>query len=137
MRATAVLSLMAEIGVLAHHMAVHIVAMNVGAPLGVLAWRAFSGTGRQSAARWLAVAAMVQLALLLGWHLPAVFAFALASDVALIAMHLSLFLAALGFGLAVVDAAEATAWRSVAALLVTAKISCLFGVLLAFAQRPI
>ena len=129
---------MAEIGgPLAHHMAVHIVAMNVAAPAMVLLWRAWVPAGMPAWSRWLWPAAALQLALLLGWHLPTVLPAALASGAALAAMHVSLFLAALCFWLAVVDAAAATAWRSLAALLVTGKIFCLVGVLLAFAPRPL
>jgi putative membrane protein len=129
---------MAEFGgALAHHMAVHILAMNLAAPLAAFFFRAFNPVTGWSISRWLWPAVALQLALLVGWHLPVVLAFAFASDAALAAMHLSLFLAALWFWLAVFAAADETAWRSLAALLGTGKIFCLVGVLLAFAPRPI
>lgn len=128
---------MAEFGVLAHHMAVHIVAMNVAAPAVALAWRAFSPRGDHSWSSRLWPAAALQLALLLGWHMPAVLAFAFSSSAAMTAMHLSLFLAALAFWLAVVDAADEAAWRPLVALAATGKVFCLLGVLYALAPRLI
>jgi putative membrane protein len=128
---------MADFGVLAHHMAVHIVAMNAAAPVIALFWHVSDPRAGHSASGWLWPAVALQLALLLGWHLPSVLAYAFASDVALAAMHLSLFIAALWFWLAVIGAAGQAAWRSLAALLVTGKIFCLAGALLAFAQRPL
>jgi putative membrane protein len=128
---------MAELGILGHHMAVHILAMNLAAPALALAWRTFAPAGDHSRADWLWPVTALQLALLLGWHLPGVLPFAFASDAAMAAMHLSLFLAALAFWLAVVDAAGEAAWRPLAALAVTGKIFCLLGVLYAFAPRLI
>lgn len=128
---------MTDLGVLAHHMAVHILAMNVAAPVVALIWNTMDPRAGRSASRWLWAAVALQLALLLGWHLPAVLAVALVSHLVLMAMHLSLFLVALWFWLAVIGVARQAAWRSLAALLVTAKIFCLMGVLLAFAQRPL
>lgn len=129
---------MAEIGgALAHHMAVHIVAMNVAAPAMVLAWRAFRPAAAASWSASLWPAAGLQLALLLGWHLPSILPLALASRPAVSAMHISLFLAALSFWFAIVDAVRDRAWNALAALLVTGKIFCLVGVLLAFAPRPL
>lgn len=128
---------MAEFGALAHHMAVHIVAMNVAAPAVALAWRAFNPWSGHAWTSWLWPAAVLQLALLLGWHLPAVLTSAFASHAVMAAMHLSLFLAALAFWLAVIDAAEEAAWRPLVALAATGKIFCLLGVLYALAPRVI
>ncbi len=128
---------MAELGALSHHMAVHILAMNLAAPALALACLAFRSGGRHSRASWLWPATVLQLALLLGWHLPDVLSFAFASGAAMAAMHLSLFLAALAFWIAVIDAAAEAAWRPLAALAVTGKVFCLLGVLYALAPRSI
>lgn len=127
---------MADLGALSHHMAVHIVAMNLAAPALALAWRIFGG-GERARAGWLWPATALQLALLLGWHLPGVLTLAFASGAAMAAMHLSLFLAALAFWAAVIDAAEGAAWRPLVALAITGKIFCLLGVLYALAPRSI
>jgi putative membrane protein len=124
-------------GFLADHMAVHIVAMNVVAPLGALVWRTAFGRAAHSAAASVVPAALAQLALIWGWHLPTTLAFALASPAAMAAMHVSLLAAALWFWRAVIDATDATDMRAIGAVLVTGKLFCLLGILLAFAPRPI
>lgn len=121
-------------GFLTHHMGSHILAMNILAPLLVLVWRLLArrATG---GARQIVPASVLQLGLLWGWHAPAVMAFALAVPGGLILMHTSLFAAALWFWYAVLDEAEAARWRALGALLITGKLFCLLGVLLAFAPR--
>ena len=52
-------------------------------------------------------------------------------------MHLSLIGAALWFWHSVILAAERSSWRALGALLITGKLFCLLGVLLAFASRPL
>jgi putative membrane protein len=54
-----------------------------------------------------------------------------------LAMHGSLFLAALWFWSAVVNATLGGQWRAIAALLATSKLFCLLGVLLTFASHPL
>lgn len=127
---------------LTEHMLKHIVAMNVVAPVAVLAGRGFfmhrvSFMNRVSPSRFLGVAVVLQIVLLWGWHLPAGLAFAAETPSALLAMHLSLFAASILFWSAVVDAAGTRAWGALSALLVTAKLSCLLGALLTFAPRPL
>jgi putative membrane protein len=125
-------------GFLAEHMATHILAMNVAAPLLVLATRRILA---ESVKTWLqgsiAPASAIQIVLLWGWHLPGSFAFAAASSASMAAMHISLFAVALWFWASVVVEAEKSRWRSLGALLITGKLFCLLGVLLAFAPRPL
>ncbi|MEX0405582.1 cytochrome c oxidase assembly protein [Aquibium sp. LZ166] len=121
---------------LTEHMLEHIVAMNVVAPFAVLAGRGFF-MHRASPSRWLGVAIVLQIVLLWGWHMPAGLTFAVRNPAALLAMHLSLFAAALLFWAAVIDAAGTRAWGALSALLVTAKLSCLLGALFTFAPRPL
>lgn len=123
---------------LADHMAIHILSMNLAAPLAVLAWRRLfaEAPGRKSSIA-LVPASLAQVALLWGWHAPSVFEPALASPALHLAMQLSLLGAALWFWAAVFDATGAQRWRSLFALLVTGKLFCLLGVLLVFAPRPL
>jgi putative membrane protein len=81
------------------------------------------------------VAAALQIILLWGWHSPAILAEALAVAPLLLAMHASLFLAAVWFWLAVMAEARRGSWFPLAALLVTGKLFCLLGILLTFAPR--
>lgn len=125
-------------GFLTEHMALHIVAMNVAAPLAIFLWRRFSEhIAEEYRPGSLAASAALQLLLLWGWHVPSAFAFAMASPVAGAAMHVSLFGAALWFWHSVFAAAGEARWRALGALLVTGKLFCLLGVLLAFAPRPL
>lgn len=119
------------------HMVIHIVAMNLVAPGLVVAARALSGRPRYSLVSWLPLASAAQLVLLWGWHLPD--ALSVASDMPAVrmAMHVSLFLAALVFWRSVVDATDEHAWQALGALLITGKLFCLLGVLITFAPRPL
>lgn len=125
-------------GFLTEHMALHIVTMNLAVPLGVLLWRRLPGSSHaRSAAPWIATASAVQLVFLWTWHLPPVLAYAVASPIGAAAMHISLLGAALWFWHSVIVAAERSNWRALGALLITGKLFCLLGVLLAFAARPL
>jgi putative membrane protein len=110
--------------------------MNVVAPMlaGALARSDRSFFERRSG---LAAAAFLQTALLWGWHSPAILAQAFSIPPLLLVMHVSLFLAAVWFWLAVISEAKRGAWLPLGALLVTGKLFCLLGVLLTFAPRMI
>jgi len=126
------------------HMAQHMVLMNVAAPLVVLGapvaamlralpprarrTLALLGTARRwrVARRWfsgLAVATLLQQAALWIWHAPSGIAAALQNNAIHIAMHASLFVAALVFWTAVLRPAKGGYWRSIFALAVTLKLS--------------
>ena len=125
-------------GFLAEHMAAHIFAMNVVAPLLVLATKRFLPENAKDRLQGsIGPASVAQIVLLWAWHLPRSFAFAAASPAGMAAMHVSLFAVALWFWASVVAEAEASRWRSLGALLITGKLFCLLGVLLAFAPRPL
>jgi putative membrane protein len=162
-------------GFLTHHMAAHILAMNLVAPLVALLlptlprvwqplasiWQAArsGGSGRSATAtalpadsrsfhtrssgpgfhwgRSIGVATAVQLALLWGWHAPGVFAAATGSAALMALMHLSLFAAAVWFWTTIIQATRRGDWSPLAALLVTGKLFCLLGLLLAFAPRAL
>jgi putative membrane protein len=120
---------------LAAHMALHIATMTVVAPAIICVFRHYaatsSGVGRPP---WLGAATGTQLAALWLWHAPAAIQFAMSSVGGLLLMHTSLLLSALWFWHCVFGAAR---WRSILALLITAKLFCLLGVLLVFAPRAI
>ena len=126
------------------HMAQHLVLMNVAAPLIVLGAplpamlramplrirRALAqlGAGRRWRAGWhwlgnLGVATASQLAVLWIWHTPRGIAAALENDALQVTMHASLIAAALVFWTAVLHPAGNRQWGSIAALLVTLKLT--------------
>jgi putative membrane protein len=122
-------------GFLTQHMAAHIAAMNVVAPLLAGAWVRIGGIEGRLPERQLAPAAALQIMLLWGWHSPAILTGAFQSTLLLVLMHLSLFLAAVWFWLGVIAGARRGGWSPLAALLLTGKLFCLLGVLLTFAPR--
>lgn len=124
-------------GVLTEHMAAHIAAMNVLAPLGAAAWDRSSGGRGVAKAVPILPATVVQVTLIWGWHLPAVFAAICGSPALTAAMHVSLVLAAFWFWTAVIDGARRAGWTPLAALLATGKLFCLLGVLFTFSPRAI
>ncbi|WP_368744797.1 cytochrome c oxidase assembly protein [Desertibaculum subflavum] len=127
------------VGPLAQHMALHVLTMNLVAPLialGLLRIPGFADPGKLLfGASSLIIATVLQLALLWGWHAPAALAAALGDHALHAAMQLSLFAAALWFWLAVVAQKAARRWLAIGALLLTGKLFCLLGVLLIFTPR--
>jgi putative membrane protein len=116
------------------HMMQHVLVMNVAARLFAAAWPAAVMAG---GAPWLVVVAGLQVAALAGWHAPPVVA-ATHHDVAMqVLMQVSLFAVALLFWRTVLARRGRHAWPSIIALLVNAKVLCLLGVVLVFAQRPL
>lgn len=128
--------LLASFGPLSAGMAGHILLMNLVAPV-VVVWAARSSPALVLPFRSLAAPTMVQLLLLWGWHAPPSLTAAMAHPGLHLAMQGSLFLAALWFWSAVVNATVDGQWRAIAALLVTSKLFCLLGVLLTFASYPL
>lgn len=119
---------------LAVHMLQHIVAMNVGALLLAVAWCPRAAGGGPLP---LLVAAVLQLSALGLWHLPAVFSVLHQGPALRAVMHGSLFVAALLFWCCVVGRPIRHAWQTIFALLVTAKMFCLLGAVLAFSRAPL
>lgn len=121
---------------LADHMAIHILSMNLLAPLAALAWRN-SVADHRGRTIPLAAATFLQIALLWGWHTPAALEAALADPALHLTMQVSLLASALWFWAGVFDATGARRWRALFALLVTGKLFCLLGVLMVFAPRAL
>ena len=119
---------------LAVHMLQHIVAMNVGALLLAVGWSSRTVRGGPLP---LLLAAALQLSALGLWHVPVVFAVLHDSPALQAVMHGSLFVAALLFWCSVVGRPIRHAWQTIFALLVTAKMFCLLGAVLAFSRTPL
>ena len=130
---------MLGLGPLATHMSQHIVVMNAAAPLAALAILSFAPTPRIFTDRIgpLALATTAQIVLLWGWHTPRSMAAAWHQPGLMLAMHLSLFAAAVLFWYAVFSIRGRDRWQPVLALLVTGKLFCLLGALLIFAPRAL
>jgi putative membrane protein len=123
-----------DLGPLSLHMSVHILAMNVAAPISaallVTRSRSFSPA-------WVWAAGLVQLAALWGAHLPSVHSATAASHLLQIVMHGILLLASLSFWSAVLALPDSRRWHAIAALLLSGKIVCFLAVLLVFAPRAL
>ena len=132
----AVLAALMEFGPHARHMAVHILVMNVAAPLlaaiGLLRWKMAL---RGASLLW--PATLVQIALLWAWHLPVVQNLAAHAPGAMVASHASLLLAATAFWMSLFALSGASRWQAIPALLLTAKLFCLLAALLVFAPRAL
>ncbi len=124
-----------SLGHLSQHMAAHILAMNLLAPLLVFVWLKLRASIAAPGRTALVSSTLVQMLLLFGWHLPSVLLLALESIWVMTAMHLSLFFVACWFWHSVLG--EDRVWRALTALLVNAKVYCLLGVLFVFAPRSI
>jgi putative membrane protein len=125
-----------EAGPQARHMAWHIFAMNVVAPVLAVAVAARRAS-HDMRARWLWIATLGQSAALFATHLPAVQSAAMAGPLLQGAVHLLLAVMALAFWLAVLAASETRPWHAVAALALSAKLFCLLAALLVFAPRAL
>ncbi len=122
-----------KLGPLSTHMALHIVVMNVLAPLAAIgASHAKPVSQKGGTALW--AATVLQLAILWFWHLPAAQHLA-ATSAGVAAMHVSLFAAAFGFWACLLSLSPDYRWHGVLALLVTGKLACLLAGLLVFSPR--
>jgi putative membrane protein len=125
-----------ELGPHSTHMALHIAAMSVLAPVtAVLSADRIPSSLCNSSALWFSAAA--QLALLWAWHVPAVQRLAAESHALHGAALAILFVSSFVFWGAVIRAASAARWHAIAALLVTGKLTCLISVLLIFSPRAL
>jgi putative membrane protein len=124
------------LGLQSAHMAAHIAAMSVAAPLAAAAWVAkLPAFVERRSFLWGATGA--QLVLFWGWHAPGVQQTAMASHAVQSAMHATLLVAAIGFWCAVVRVPAAARWHAIAALAVTGKLTCLLSALLIFSPRAL
>ena len=123
-----------ELEPLSFHMVQHIALMNVIAPLAAVAiTRAANFSFVSSGTLW--TAALIQILLLCAWHVPSVQQTMLHSGLHQIAMHGSLFAAAVLFWTSLLRLPAHAPWQGIAALLLTGKLACLIASLLIFAPR--
>lgn len=123
-----------ELEPLSRHMAIHLLLMNLAAPLLALASR----KRRRACPPPYALVSATALQMMALWlvHLPRVLSHAHTPAVQA-ALHGLLFALALWFWRTVFAPWGAERWRALAALLLTGKLACLLGVLLVFASRPL
>jgi putative membrane protein len=125
-----------DLGPHSTHMALHIAAMSVLAPVtAALAADRIPRSLCNTSALWSSAA--VQLALLWAWHVPAVQRVASESHALHVGALALLFACSFVFWSAVIRAASAARWHAIAALLVTGKLTCLISVLLIFSPRAL
>jgi putative membrane protein len=117
---------------LAAQMAIHIVAMNLLAPALILVLRRSSVWTRRRFGG-LALPTVVQLVAIWSAHAPALLDTMHGHLIGMLSLHLALFLIALWFWHEVIATPGDRRWRSVVALLITAKLFCLLGALMVFA----
>jgi putative membrane protein len=123
-----------EIGPLSFQMLLHLVVMNVLAPLLALVW---GGRLAPAGPNGIWIAGLLQILLLWAWHAPALQQATANSAVWQLALSVLLALSAVAFWSAVIAAAPSSGWRALAALMLTGKLACLLGALLIFAQRDL
>jgi len=121
---------------LSHHMVLHLVAMNLVAPL--VAWGLCGlRQPRSVSAVALAAASIAQIGILWAWHVPPIMSAAMRSPVVSGLMMVTLFATATWFWLAIFGQRGRDAWRALVALLATGKLYCLLGIILVFSPRAI
>lgn len=125
----------AAFGGFSAHMAAHIAAMNVLAPLAAITI-AVRAPGRIGSEAFWAVTGL-QIAALWGWHLPALQHFSGHGLAGPLLMHGSLFVFAVAFWTSLLRLSGKQRWHGILGLLVTGKFSCLLAALLVFAPRPL
>jgi cytochrome c oxidase assembly factor CtaG len=122
---------------LARSMAAHILLMGAAAPVIAVWLMRIPCIDSRRPGRCLLAAVILQIALLYLWHLPAARSIATEIPGGMLVMQVSLALAAVCFWLSVLRNVTCRRWHAVLALLVTAKLFCLLGILLVFARRPL
>jgi putative membrane protein len=132
--AAAPLALLHERGHLSQHMALHILSMNVAAPV-TAAVIAGIGAPRTVAPKYLWAIAAAQILALWFLHTPRFHAIAAHDPATGFAVHGLLALLALGFWIALFGLPANRTWHAPATLLLTGKLACLLAALLIFSPR--
>lgn len=123
-----------EFGHLSQHMALHILSMNVAAPLAAVVI-VVRGAPRTLAPKWLWAVACMQILALWFLHTPRFHAMAALDPAMNIAVHSALAGLALAFWIAVMSLDAQQRWHAPVVLLLTGKLACLLAALLIFAPR--
>jgi putative membrane protein len=125
-----------EFGPHARHMAAHILAMNVAAPvLAAIALGRWKRPTGSVSLLWFAT--FVQIAVLWAWHAPIVQNLILHAPSAMIVAHAALLMAATVFWASLLSLTGSSRWQAIPALLLTGKLVCLLAALLVFAPRAL
>jgi putative membrane protein len=114
----------------------HIVLMSGLAPI-VAWWAEASGLVDPRVRSSLLAATVLQIVAIYAWHLPSSMQLSLTTPFGMLVTQLSLLVAAVWFWSAVFASLPVRRWHAVAALMATAKLFCLLGVLLVFAPRAL
>jgi putative membrane protein len=125
-----------EFGPHARHMAAHILAMNVAAP--VLAATALARWKRPTGSvslLWFATS--VQIAVIWVWHAPIAQNLILHAPGAMIVAHAALLVVATAFWATLLLLNGSSRWHAIPALLLTGKLVCLLAALLVFSPRAL
>lgn len=131
--AMAIVVALHDLGPQAWHMALHIVAMNIVAPVLAALLLPYVSPAR---ARWLWLTTLGQVALLWAAHLPAVQNAAMHGPLQAL-FHSLLLLMALVFWVSLLGLPRERRWHAIPALLLTGKLVCLLAALLVFAPRAL
>jgi putative membrane protein len=134
--AGAPLVLINDFGHLSQHMALHIVSMNVAAPVAA-AMIVVLGAPRTIAPGYLWTVASVQILVLLFLHTPRFHIVAAHNPLTSIVVHALLTALAIGFWTTLLRLSPQQRWHAPAALLLTGKLACLLAAFLVFAPRPL
>jgi putative membrane protein len=125
-----------EFGPHAQHMIMHIMTMNVAAPMiSAIALTRCTGQARGRSLLWFTTA--VQIAVLWTWHAPIAQRLMLHTAGGMGAMHIALLVAAIAFWSSLFTLPAFSRWQAIPALLLTGKLVCLLAALLVFAPRTL
>lgn len=122
------------IGPLSHHMLVHILLMNILAPVIALSAEIVGNKGKILPTSPIGIG-ILQIAALWAAHSPAAVTWATTSAGGSGLIHATLFLLSILFWMVVFAQRGPYRWRSLLMLLGTGKLFCLLGALLVFAPR--
>ena len=132
----AIIVLSGDLGPQAQHMGLHIIAMNIVAPI-IAAIIVADRYGGDTTPSWLWVATAAQIASVWIAHAPSVQTAAMAFPGIQLAMHGVLLGSALSFWMLLLRLPDARRWHALPALLLTGKLVCLLAALLVFAPRAL
>lgn len=132
----AIIILSHDLGPQAQHMGLHIVAMNIVAPL-LAALLVARWPKRHAQPRWLWLAALLQIVALWTSHAPIIQHVTMASPALGSIAYGALSISALLFWICLLSLPEARRWHAIPALLLTGKLVCLLAALLVFAPRAL
>lgn len=131
-----IIGLFHDLGPQARHMGMHILSMNVIAPLlAALVIARRQHYGSQPAHFW--IVTLAQIAAVWMMHAPTIQAAAIDRPGLQFAIHGFLFLVALWFWTTLLSLPQARRWHAIPALLLSGKLVCLLAALLVFAPRTL